>query len=373
MRKVFISYSRKNEDFVKELYHRLSNEDVACFFDKESTTWNTNQVVALENGLDECEVIILVLSPDFCRTEWPRIESTSVLVNDPASFSRKLQLLLLKPCEKYLSGFLRECQPIDVSADDKFEAAYTRICRDLVGTFTKKDPAVDQDNLFESVCSAVVQEMARVTDDSDIYAYGQLEKILPHAELLLSFHAIKTEQAINLRNYLCMHYWKQGKLAEAEKHGRKAVAISEGHFEPGHPRIATSQSNLGEVLRSIGELEEARDLLRKALESDEKSFKPGHPVIAIRQSVLALVLLELGELEEARDLLGKALESDEKTFGPGHPKIATRQLNLAAVLLDLGEFGEARDLAEQAYRSFLGNFGPGHPHTKTAKVNLAFF
>ena len=57
-------------------------------------------------------------------------------------------------------------------------------------------------------------------------------------------------------------------------------------------------------------MEEARDLLRQALASDEKSFEPGHPSIAISQSNLALVLKDLGQLEEARDLLRQALASD---------------------------------------------------------------
>ena len=187
------------------------------------------------------------------------------------------------------------------------------------------------DDFAGSVCRAVVEEMARVVDKSDILSDRQLEKILPHAALLISSEAITVEKALNLANYLCMHHWKWGRFRVAEKHGRQAVEISERHFEPGHPRIATSQSNLGEVLRNLGQLEAARDLLRMALESDEKSFEPGHP------------------------------------------KIATRQTNLAAVLRDLGELEVARDLAAQAYRSFLNKFGPGHPYTKTAKRNWESF
>ena len=224
-------------------------------------------------------------------------------------------------------------------------------------------------NLSERVGQAVVEEMARAADESDYHAYEQLEKILPHAELLVSSETIKTEDAIDLANYLCMHNWKRERFRVAEKHGRKAVDIARRHFQPGHPRIATSQSNLGEVLRNLGELEEARELLRTALESDERSFEPGHPIIAIRQSVLALVLQDLGELEEARELLRTSLESDERSFEPGHPKIASRQSNLAVLLHELGEIEEARDLAGQAYMSFLVKFGPEHPYTKTAKRN----
>ena len=242
----------------------------------------------------------------------------------------------------------------------------------IISTFVRETTDAPN-NLSERVCSAVVAEMARVADESDIRSDEQLEKILPHAELLISTDVIKTEQAIDLANYLCMYDWRRGRFRAAEKHGRKAVEIAERHFEPGHPRIATCKSNLGEVLRNLGELKAARDLLRKALESDEKSFEPGHPIIAIRQSVLAEVLKDLGELEAAQDLLRMALESDEKSFEPGHPKIATRQMNLAAVLLELGELEAARDLAGRAYRSFLDKFGTEHPYTKTAKRNWESF
>ena len=73
------------------------------------------------------------------------------------------------------------------------------------------------------------------------------------------------------------------------------------------------------MLQDLGQFEEARDLLRKALASDEKTFEPGHPSIASRQSNLALVLRDLGQLEEARDLLRKAYRVYLDRFGPDHP------------------------------------------------------
>ncbi len=717
MSKVFVSYSREDEGFVKEFYRWLAREGVDCFFDKESIAWGADRVVDLEKGLVECEVVVLLLSPDFWYTEWPRIEFTLELVGDAAHISQKMQLLLLEACEEHHSRFLRNNPYLDVSTDDKFEEAHPRICDALGVSMTEKDQTVDRGSLppvrklperhrmpyrslgdrfagrisalwgvhdilqhhktavvdgvgfdkgtsgigktqlaieyvhrfgadypggvfwidaeqglselviqvaqgadikidstrteigqldqmwrilgglgpvlvvldnfpegetlqswlppsgsihvlvttrrrdlshprlcldvmtmaealellesvergygleaekliytlgrlplalalarnvlnrrpaltidgllqeikkaeeiqtlrifaekyagelpmgcskqvaamfkiswelapsaaktvlqlisflapvpvpkrllqkilgipeeaacedpleeaiyelenrlslleldedndplahrlisafvretadapekcLENVCSAVVAEMARVTDECDILSYEQLEKILPHAELLLSSEAIQTKQAIDLANYLCKQYWKQRRFRRAEKYGKKAVDISEKHFEPGHPVIATSQSNLGEVLRNLGELKEARDLLQKALESDEKSFVPGHPVIAIRQSVLALVLQDLGALDEACDLLRKALESDQKSFEPGHPKIAIRQSNLAVVLYNLGAFEESRDLAERAYRSLMDKLGPQNPLTKMAKKTWEIF
>ena len=129
-------------------------------------------------------------------------------------------------------------------------------------------------------------------------------------------------------------------------------------------------SSGGAVLKDLGQLEEARDLERKALASAEKTFEPGHPSIARSQSNLALVLKDLGQLEEARDLLRKALASAEKTFEPGHPSIATRQSNLALVLQDLGQLEEVRDLLRKAHRAYLSRFGPDHPGTQTIQRNL---
>ena len=48
MPKVFLSYNRKDEAFVQELYRRLKRDGVDCFFDKESIQWGENWVLALE-------------------------------------------------------------------------------------------------------------------------------------------------------------------------------------------------------------------------------------------------------------------------------------------------------------------------------------
>ena len=53
MSRVFLSYSGKNEDFVKDLYLRLSKDGVECFFAKESIAWGANWVRELERGIAE--------------------------------------------------------------------------------------------------------------------------------------------------------------------------------------------------------------------------------------------------------------------------------------------------------------------------------
>jgi tetratricopeptide (TPR) repeat protein len=423
MRKVFLSYSRKDKDFVNELYRWLARDGDDKF--EEEYPWICRDLggAVTEKYADELSIGHSKEVAATFKISWDLATSTAKAVLQSISFlgpvpvpRRLLREILDIPSESVIEDPLDEAiselasKLSLVELDEDNDPWVHR----LISAFVR-DTTDAPDNLAEIVCRAVVKEMARVADESDTLSYEHLEKILLPAELLISSEAIKTEQAIDLANYLCMYYWRRERFSVAEKHGRKAVEISERHFKPGHPIIATSRSNLGEVLRNLGELKEARDLLRMALESNEKSFEPGHPKIAIRQANLASVLQDLGELKEARDLLRKALESDEKSFEPGHPRIAISQANLgevlknmgelkeardllrkalesdeksyepghpivalrqsvlALVLQDLGELEEARDLAGRAYRSFLNKFGAGHSYTKTAKRNWETF
>src|SRR5207247_107778 len=76
-------------------------------------------------------------------------------------------------------------------------------------------------------------------------------------------------------------------------------------------------------LRLLGRFSVARELLRRAIEIDEKAYEPDHPNLAVSYSDLALVEKDLGNLAEARQLVRRALEIDVQAFGPGHPH--TRQ------------------------------------------------
>ncbi len=134
MGKVFLSYSHKDEDFAKDLYKRLIRDGVDCFFDKESIEWGANWVIELEKGIDDSDNIILVLSPDFCRSEWTKIERTSSMADDPGGLKKRLKPLLLEPCGDLLPRFLKPIHHIDVSTPEKFEEAYPKICRSLGGT-----------------------------------------------------------------------------------------------------------------------------------------------------------------------------------------------------------------------------------------------
>ena len=136
MAQVFLSYSSKDRAFVRELWRRLTRDGVTCFFDQESIGWGANFVVSLEKGIDECEFLVVVLSPDFVQSKWAELERTSVGVE------RRILPLLLRACE--VPRFLEPIQRIDVSTEILFEEEYPRICAELGGT-VRPDPAPPTD------------------------------------------------------------------------------------------------------------------------------------------------------------------------------------------------------------------------------------
>lgn len=147
MMKVFLSYSHINEKFVVELYRRLTRDGVSCFFDRESIAWGANWVTELEKGIDDCESIILCLSPDFCRSEWTKLQRTSAMADDPGGLEKKLLPLLIEPCGELFPRFLKPIQHIDVSTPKEFEANYPKICTELGGTLIKEITPADRDKL----------------------------------------------------------------------------------------------------------------------------------------------------------------------------------------------------------------------------------
>ncbi len=132
MARVFLSYSHKNEGFVEKFYHKLVKDGVDCFFDKESIQWGDNWVTELEKGLDESTDIILLLTPEFCESEWTKIERTGMMADDPGGLKKKLRPLLLEPCHE-IPRFLKSIKYIDISTPEKFEDEYFLICSSLGG------------------------------------------------------------------------------------------------------------------------------------------------------------------------------------------------------------------------------------------------
>ncbi len=114
-------------------------------------------------------------------------------------------------------------------------------------------------------------------DATDTRAYRQLEPLLPHAEILARAEGVDTEQKVSLWGSIGWQHQNHGRYVASRAARAHSLREAEASFEPGHPSIATRQSNLALVLQDLGELEEARDLLRQADRSCHDKLGPNHP------------------------------------------------------------------------------------------------
>ncbi len=227
------------------------------------------------------------------------------------------------------------------------------------------------DPIYRRVITTVRGEMRKVADDKDASAYDQLREVIPHAEILQARAWVNTVEAIDLSAYLGWYFKRKGALQLGKTYRRLALQRAERAYDPGHPIIARSQSDLALILKDLGELEEARVLLEASLEAAENSEEADRSVTAMRRSNLALVLHDLGGLKDAKEQHRLALAAAKRAYEPGHPHIAKHQSNLALVLQELGELHEARGLHEKALAADEATYPEGHPIISRRRCNLA--
>ena len=155
--------------------------------------------------------------------------------------------------------------------DEEEDPSIHRLVRSFVLHITPPE-----ESLRGPVAEALVREMRRVEDAADTRAYRELEPLLPHAKILARAEGVDTEQKVSLWGSIGWQHGNHGRYVAGKAARAHSLREAEASFEPGHPSIAGSQSNLALVLKDLGELEEARDLSRKAYRSLHDKLGPNH-------------------------------------------------------------------------------------------------
>ena len=130
MIKVFLSYSRKDNQFVEKLYNKLKKDGVDCFKDTESIRAGDHWPRKLAEALENCKVIIPVLSPNSYESDYVKREVEIAFADDPVNKKRECIPVLFE--ESNIHPLLKGIQHIDMSSDDKFEKNYANLLNKLV-------------------------------------------------------------------------------------------------------------------------------------------------------------------------------------------------------------------------------------------------
>ncbi len=175
-------------------------------------------------------------------------------------------------------------------------------------------------------------------DPGDIRSWPACRRLEAHAAAVLAF-APETGEAAEktslLLNQYALHLKARADYKEVEQLYRRALAIDEESFGPGHPDVATDLNNLAQLLQDTNRLAEAESLMQRALAIDEESFGPGHPNVARDLNNLAQLLQATNRLAEAEPLLRRALAIVEASLPDHHPSVQLGRRNLEALLAEI--------------------------------------
>ena len=211
------------------------------------------------------------------------------------------------------------------------------------------DPRAPSDQGVEAEIAAVIQQ-APIDEVKLLHLLRDAEQELGESPQVASLLA-KAGKAL----------YEHDRLASALPLMKRALAIDEANYGPGHPRVATDLNSLAQLLQAMNRLEEAEPLMKRALAIDEASYGPEHPDVATDLNNLAQLLQATNRLEEAEPLMRRALAIDEASYGPEHPRVATRLNNLASLLQETNRLAEAEPLMKRALAIDEASYGSEPP------------
>jgi tetratricopeptide (TPR) repeat protein len=163
----------------------------------------------------------------------------------------------------------------------------------------------------------------------------------------------------------------RGDFAAGEPLARRSVELREGLWGREHPAVAADREAWGALLEGMGRLADAERAYRDALAVFEASLGPGSLEAASSLTALASVQHTRGDLDDALVSYRRALGIRQAKLGPHHFDLALTLNNLAMLLVDRGDRDEARVTLGRAHTIFEASLGPEHPHTRAAAANLA--
>ncbi len=97
---VFISYSHIDQDWVQgELLKHLEDSGLRVCIDFRDFAPGAPSLVNMENAVEHSRKTLIVLTPDWVKSEWTSFESLLIQTDDPAGRQRRMIPLMFRPCQ----------------------------------------------------------------------------------------------------------------------------------------------------------------------------------------------------------------------------------------------------------------------------------
>ena len=152
-----------------------------------------------------------------------------------------------------------------------------------------------------------------------------------------------------------------GRLDEAERHLRAALAIQVRLTGARSVEVALALSNLGGVYMARGDLEPADSIVRLSLGIARSIRSDRDTLVAALLDQLGSVAHDQGNFALAESTHREALEIRTRVFGPNSDRTALTMTNVAVALGEQGRWAAAESLHRRALAVFVRN----HPEPST--------
>jgi hypothetical protein len=113
--KVFLSHSTKDKQFVQTLAAELEGEKIEPWLCEVDIEFGHNFVAEIEENLRDADLTVLFWSPEAARSDWTRLEWTSVTAREISESRTRLGVVLLRDCA--IPELLRVKHRIDARTD----------------------------------------------------------------------------------------------------------------------------------------------------------------------------------------------------------------------------------------------------------------
>jgi len=197
-REIFISYSRRDQEFVTRLAYDLNEQVAGVWFDQSTIQAGQKWHAEIMDGIRECKAFILILSPDAVESKYVREE-----VNKALELGKTIFPILYRPA-KWTGEFealVREIQTLDLrsgSYADNFQKLVDGLLEAGAGKATGERPFLRS---HTKVAMSVV--LSKIPGWAFAWSLGWLILSLVAFILLLLWSSIQKSQVDNaLLNFI---------------------------------------------------------------------------------------------------------------------------------------------------------------------------
>ncbi len=246
-----------------------------------------------------------------------------------------------------------------------------RLVQQLIrAQLTKKDRQATI-NLAVELLDAALPQGAEISDPRRWSRFGQL---ISHV-LAATRHAeeagiAEATIATLLQRTAAYLWWVGGEYTAARDILDRALLLGKATLEPGHPTLGWILTDLGAVLRELGDPAGARAYLDEALETWRAAPTPNLAAEGSTLSYLGRALHDLDDLPRARAALTRAVTIQQAVLGPSDPAVGSAMGHLGEVLRHLGKLADAKTMQEQTIAVKTAALGPNHPSVGRSIWNL---